>query len=508
MNRPRAGSIELFQAAVTERRMKMALGPLAMLLCLSYGTVLQAADRFEDIRDFIRAGLVSEQVPSMAVAVAKDGHIIWEEGFGYADRESRAPATEHTMYSLASISKPFTSTALMTLVQAGKIDLDRPVNDYLGDARLRARVGDANDATVRRIANHTSGLPLHYHFFYADEPFKRPSMDETILRYGNLVTLPGEKFQYSNLGFGVLDYVIERASGRSYAEFMRTEVFLPLGLTHTSVHVGAGLEAYAATRYGKDGLPLPAYEFDHPGGSAIYSSAHDLIRFGMFHLRAQLREQKAILSDASVAAMQRRTAGEESDGYGIGFAVATQNGHRVISHTGGMAGVSTSLQLFPDQKLAIVALSNSRSGLPFSTADRIAAKLLRNWTLAKQPAALQAPPFAPAAELIGTWQGTLATYVRDVPMELRFLPSGEVHARVDNQLVALVNRPNFKDGVFSGEFAGRIGTPDTERYEYTIKLSLRLRGEVLNGAATAANVDAPRTRNGLTHWLAVTKQKS
>src|SRR5262249_49348966 len=133
------------------------------------------------------------------------------------------------------------------------------------------------------------------------------SMDETILRYGNLVTAPGEKFEYSNLGFGVLDYVIARVSGRAYEDFMREEVFLKLGLTHTSVGIGPGLERYQAIRYGEDGLPIPFYDFDHRGASAIYASAHDLVRFGLFHLKAHLPDQKAILSDASIDAMQKPT---------------------------------------------------------------------------------------------------------------------------------------------------------------------------------------------------------
>jgi CubicO group peptidase (beta-lactamase class C family) len=94
-------------------------------------------------------------------------------------------------------------------------------------------------------------------------------MDETILRYGNLVTVPGEKYQYSNLGFGVLDYVISRVSGRAYEDFMREEVFLKLGLTHTSIGLGPGLDRYQAVRYGPDGLPIPFYDFDHRA-SAIY----------------------------------------------------------------------------------------------------------------------------------------------------------------------------------------------------------------------------------------------
>jgi CubicO group peptidase (beta-lactamase class C family) len=216
---------------------------LALLLLLRLH-----ADQFDGLRESIRRQLVETEAPSIAVAVAKNGRIVWEQAFGWADREKRIAADEHTMYSLASISKPITATGLMTLVQAGKINLDHPVNEYLGNAKLRGRAGDAAQATVRRVANHSSGLPLHYQFFYADEPYRPPSMDETILRYGNLVTAPGEKYEYSNLGFGILDYAISRVSGKPYEDFMREEVFLKLGLTHTSVGIGPGLERYEAVR--------------------------------------------------------------------------------------------------------------------------------------------------------------------------------------------------------------------------------------------------------------------
>ena len=122
------------------------------------------------------------------------------------------------------------------------------------------------------------------------------------------MTAPGERYQYSNLGYGILDHVITRVSGRSYADFMREEVFQPLGLTHTSVNIGPGLEKHQAIRYGTDGLPIPFYDFDHPGGSAVYASAHDLVRFGMFHLKAHLPDQKAILKDQTIDEMQKATA--------------------------------------------------------------------------------------------------------------------------------------------------------------------------------------------------------
>src|SRR3712207_4301406 len=124
-----------------------------------------SSDQFDTVRAVIRRA-VDDGLPSIAVAVAKDGRIVWEEGFGMADRERGVPAGPHTMYSLASISKPFTATGLMKLVERGRVHLDRPVNDYLGGGRLTGLAGEASQATVRRVLSHTAGLPLHWQFFY------------------------------------------------------------------------------------------------------------------------------------------------------------------------------------------------------------------------------------------------------------------------------------------------------------------------------------------------------
>ncbi len=351
---------------------------LSVLMCtvLAYATPAEA--QFEQIRANIKRKLVELGIPSLAVAVAKDRQIIWEAGFGWADREKRIPATEHTMYSLASISKPITATGLMILVERGLIDLDRPIGDYLGKAKLHGRAFDASAATVRLVANHTSGLPLHYQFFYQDEPYRRPAMDETIRRYANLVTAPGERYQYSNLGFGIIDYVIERISGKSYPDFMREEVFLPLGLTRTSVHIGEGLEKFTATRYAADGTAIPFYDFDHPGGSAVFSSAHDLVRFGMFHLKNHLSDQRSIITDAAIDEMATASVNTgERSGYGIGWSdVRNEKGLRMVRHGGGMGGVSTTLILLPEENAAIVVLGNASSSAPGEIANQILAALV------------------------------------------------------------------------------------------------------------------------------------
>lgn len=470
-----------------------------------------AADPFDRVRAFIHRQMTERQVPSVAVAVARDGRIIWEEGFGWADRENRIPATAHTLFSLASISKPITATGLMVLKERGLIDLDRPINDYLGAAKIKVRVGAPIDATVRRVANHTAGLPLHYQFFYADEPYRSPSRDETILRYGNAVTAPGERYQYSNLGYGILDHVISRLSGKSYAEFMRTEVFLPLGLTHMSVDIGPGLEQYQAVRYGADGLPIPFYGFDHPGGSAVYASAHDLVRFGMFHLKSHLPDQKAILTDESIDEMQRPTADSgSSGGYGIGwFTTAYPGGRRSVSHSGGMGGVATILRLFPAEKIAIVVLTNSRSHpLPSLVTEEVISVLMPG-AARKEPEAPpqgQEPIFKPANELVGTWKGSVHTYQGEVPFTLEIKADGDIHARLGAQLKTLLNRADFKDGYLTGAALGDLGTEDANRRPYTLSLSLKLRGEALNGALTAQSLPGKRAGNALTHWVELKKQ--
>lgn len=452
---------------------------------------------------------MQESLPGMGVAIAMHGKIIYEAGFGWADRENRVSATEHTLFSLASVSKPITATGLMTLVQAGKIELDRPVNDYLGDAKLKARVGDAEKATVRRVANHSSGLPLHYQYFFADEPYLPPSRDESILHYGNLVTPPGERYQYSNLGYGVLDYVITRVSGREYADFMRQEVFLKLGMTHTSIGIGPGLEKYSATRYDDDGARLPAYRVDTPGSAEVYSSAHDLVRFGMFHLKDHLADQQPILSDAALDEMHRATVAEADSprtGYAIGWEVIDRpDGYRLVTHTGGMPGVATALILVPQEDLAVVLLANGFRMDLMPAEQLIMSTLLPKWKAIPEPPPVKPPRFRPAPELVGTWAGYVHTYAGDRPLRLRIPPEGNMSFQCGDQIAGEVVTAAFDKGTLSGTARGDLNTPDLHRHEpYVLDLNLQLRGGELTGVITATRAEGRPF--GLSHWTELHKQ--
>lgn len=470
------------------------------------------ADEFDAIRTQIQQELVDQSIPSLSVAVARNGQIIWEQGFGWADRENQIRATEHTLYSLASISKPITATGLMVLVERGLLDLDKPANDYLGEAPLRARVGAARDATVRRLANHSSGLPLHYQFFYEDEPFARPSRDESIRRYGQLHTPPGERFQYANFGYGVLDHILERVAGEAFGDFMRKEVFLPLGMTRMAVNLAPGLEGQHAVRYGSDQLPIPFYDFDHPGGSAVYSSAHDLVRFGMFHLNQLGPDQKRILQPSSLETMQRPTADAgQGRGYGVGWFVdPDEHGVRTVSHSGGMGGVRTQLTLVPDERLVVVALCNFSSELPTRTKERILARLIPKYAehLNHEVGAASDEPnsvepksvFEPPAELIGHWRGAVYTYQGDRPLDVWVKETGDVHVQLRGQLVGLLNEPRWEEGQLSGVLAGDIDTTDANRRPYHLHVRWKLRGEILTGSTAAISLPGRRAGNALSYW--------
>jgi len=147
---------------------------------------------FSKARKFIHEQMVKWSIPSISVAAARRGEILWEEGFGWADRENRIPATEHTMYYMASINKSFTAMALMVLQERKQLDLDRPVNDYLSGAKLKSPAWNPAEATVRRVANHTAGLTTF-------NLGKRLPIDETISRYGILFWPPGVRLLQSRL---------------------------------------------------------------------------------------------------------------------------------------------------------------------------------------------------------------------------------------------------------------------------------------------------------------------
>lgn len=482
-----------------------ALFGLALLL----GAALAQADQFDSARVRIRNVMTAHHIPSVTVAVAYQGKIVWEEGFGWADIGKRIPATPHMQYALASISKPITATALMVLVERGAIDLDRPIDDYLGPHKITARIGQASDATVRRVASHTSGLPLHARFFYEDEAGKAPPMDETIRRYAVLVTPPGEAFVYSNLGYGLLERAIEHASGKAYADFVRDELFVPLGLNEAAANLAPDVGKRMATPYWGDHV-VPWNDSDHQGSGAAFMSAHDLVRFGMFHLHGRIEGQKrSVVQQSTLTSMHDVTMLNDgsSAGYGIGWFVGEQHGLRYFGHNGGRAGVATVLAIYPDEQAIIVVLGNgiSRTGAVHFLEGDIMHALLPE-TIRKDHG------FKPQPELVGRWQGSARTYSGDIPVELDFKENGSVFARIGSnplQEVIKVKLEAKTSMLELNDLIGEFGTPDAARHPGPLQLSLKLRGaKTLNGAISSNSLETLSDRMGsaVSYWVELSKK--
>src|SRR5687768_7019252 len=151
--------------------------PILILAALCSVGAACAQDQYSAIRADIEREIAAGRATGVAVALTHNGKIVWEQGFGWADKERGRRVTPHTPFSLASVTKPFTTTALMTLVAANKVSLDARANDYLGAAKIRAGVGNPDDVTVRALASHSSGLPGTFQIFPTGGPLPQPSMD-------------------------------------------------------------------------------------------------------------------------------------------------------------------------------------------------------------------------------------------------------------------------------------------------------------------------------------------
>lgn len=446
--------------------------------------------RFEPVRTIIQQTLQEANVPSIAVAVVQDGQIVWEEAFGYSDRERQIPATAHTPYSLASMTKPVTATAVMQLHEAGRLDIDAPIERYLDGVRLAGHGFDTAQVTARRIMSHSAGLP-QYGNFYLDGSMPADSR-QTISRFGMVVFPPDSRFEYSNIGMKILDAAITRTSGLTYGEYLQREVFGPLGMSHSAVGVPVGVEA--AVRYDNDRNPMRMYMTDHPGSGDLWASAHDMARFLAFHMGTPLSDQKPILGTTTRLEMQRPGSahpmptppGAPRRDIGANWILTTSNGHPQIWHSGGQPGVSSVMAFFPEQKVAFVLLANSSAPLgPIGQAIReaIAPELLER-PPEPSPASPQLIPFH------GRWVGLVTSHAGEQPITLNFQASGEVTVQLAAQASMTLLQPAFENGAFTGRFAGASDIPEAGRAAHDLFLKVvPVEGELV-GQLVAQGLDA------------------
>ena len=261
-----------------------------------------------------------------------------------------------------TFSKTIAATGIMTLVEKSQIDLDKPIIDYLKGIQIKAFVGTEEDVTVRHLLNHRSGMPSYAENWDDDDPEGPRDILETVNHYGIITVTPGTAYIYCNLGYQLLGYLISEISGIYFSQYIEENVFLPLGMTDSKVHEKRKVFHQSAVCYTPEFLRIPAYSASYPGASDIYSSAHDVIRFAMFHLKDHLQGQNAILSDETIE-KTKEVYPPSNTRYGIGWNFDINGlGYRSVHHGGEGPGVDNFMRLIPSEDIALVILCNSECG--------------------------------------------------------------------------------------------------------------------------------------------------
>ncbi len=312
------------------------------------------------------AGLIQTNDPGFAVLVAQNGKILFEKGYGLADREHDVLVTPQTSFRIGSMTKQFTASAILKLQEEGKLNVEDKLSKYIPDFPR------GNDVTLRQLLTHTSGIhdysPEPAHWSDVAKPTTTEALIELIKKQKHLYDFdPGTKWSYDNSGYTLLGYIVEKVSGQSYGEFLRATFFLPLGMTNTGVyraHLGLPHEAQGYS-LGTNGFEPPFYIDPswNGGDSALYSTVEDLYCWneGIFNGRVlHAASLKAAFTPVAMETGQLNSG----NGYGFGWFVGRYRGLRDISHGGGIPGFSSLLLRLPDEKFTVVVLANALGGRP------------------------------------------------------------------------------------------------------------------------------------------------
>jgi CubicO group peptidase (beta-lactamase class C family) len=310
------------------------------------------------------------RIPGLSAAVVLDQEVVWSGASGHADLAAMRPAAPTTIYSICSISKLFTSIALMQLRDQGKLRLDDPVSKHLPWYSIKRSHAQAGDATLEGLLTHASGLPREAAFPYWSAPeFAFPTREQIVQALSSQETLyPTETyFQYSNLGLTLAGEVVTAASGQPYADYVRHNILQPLGLASTFPDMPESERgARLATGYGawpREGerRPLPFFQTRGIAPAAGYAStALDLARFASWQFRLLQYRSKEVLDPNTLREMHRIhfvDPGFETN-WGLGFSVWRSDGKTFVGHGGSCPGYRTQLLLQTDEKIATVVMTN------------------------------------------------------------------------------------------------------------------------------------------------------
>ncbi len=317
------------------------------------------------------AGILAKySIPGGTVSVVQDGRVIFIKGYGLANVEKNVPVrAEQTLFRIGSTSKLFTWTAVMQLVEQGKLDLDTDVNTYLRDFQIPSTF--AQPVTLRHLMTHTAGFEEWNQGMVADAPITMLPLRAYLARYVPArVRAPGQVTAYSNYGSALAGYLVEQVSGVPFETYIEANIFRPLGMARSTFRqpLPAGLAQNLANGYKVSNGSINAEPFTYvnagPAG-AMSSTAEDMARFMMAHLQDGTYGNIQILQLTTTQQMHQRQFANDPrlNGFTLGFFDILQNQQHVLEHGGSLPPYNTMLALLPDQNIGVFVSFNGANGM-------------------------------------------------------------------------------------------------------------------------------------------------
>ena len=328
----------------------------------------------DPVDTYVNSEMQKQHIPGLSLLVARDGNIVRAQGYGFSNVELQVPVKPETIFQSGSVGKQFTATAVMMLVEEGKIHLDDPIANYFKDAPAAWR-----QVTIRELLSHTAGFTDYPKKF----DFRKDYTEADLLKIVEGIPLafpPGTNYSYANLGYLTLGILIHQVTGEFYGDFLQERIFQPLGMTTTRVMSEADIIPNRASGYRLVKGELKNQEWVSPtlnttADGALYFSILDLAKWD-----AALYTEK-LLHRSSFEQMWTPTKllnGQPNPGsYGFGWRIAKKNGHRLLDHGGSWQGFEVHISRYVDDKLTVVVLTNLADAEPGEIADHVAELYLK-----------------------------------------------------------------------------------------------------------------------------------
>lgn len=327
---------------------------------------------------YINAEMKKASIPGLALAIVNHGKIELAKGYGFANLEHQVPVGTDTIFQSGSLGKQFTATAVMMLVEAGKIKLDAPVGTYLPGVPASWK-----NITIRHLLSHTSGLTD----YPADFDYRRDYSEAELLKRIEATPLafaPGTKWQYSNLGYVTLGILIGKVTGHFYGDFLAERVFAPSGMKTARIISESAIVPHRAEGYQLQDGKLIHQDWVSPTLNTTADGSLYLSLLDLAHWDETLYTEK-LLKAASLQQMWTPTqlgSGEKVP-YGFGWGVQAFDGHHLVEHGGAWQGFRTHIARYTDDKLSFIVLANAAQADATGIAHKVAA--LYNPKLKVQP---------------------------------------------------------------------------------------------------------------------------